>query len=755
MPEFREVSGELVELEQLTLARARDLARLVHDGISPFVRLLACRKQVDGRETILIEVEATIPQRPKIPIERVERISVTFRPNDDWYPDVRALRVDFPRKCVLHLNLVPSEEPASLCLFELPWNDIKLRLTANELLFRLQTWLSDSASGSLHRGDQPLEPLYLYGAPLSHIILSPNIGATLPDGSVEVRLDVSTHEPHITFIQKRPGRRRTGETGKPSLLVAIRSKPHEHCVLFNAPRTFKELHEQLVAVDIDLVGAVQEALIKEEIKGEGALANFGSLIVIAVLLRQRTADSESETHYVAFLCVPENRDGGVPALARSLGLSGGTSNGGENVHVSQLAVRPELTPDQAAMFSGHDLITTPLVAIGAGAIGSQILNVAVRGGIPNWTVIDNDILLPHNLVRHALGGEWLGFPKALAVAAELNNLFDMPSVTPVVADFQNLGEAEEQVKDALSKATAVLDLSASVSLARDLTIDDSFEAKRASLFVSPSGRDLVFLGEDSERRWRLDNLEAQYFRAVAEKGPLSEHLLGAKTVGSCRQATNKVPQELMGIHASQGVRLLRRWLKDDGPFLTVLTTNPEDESCQQTRIELGEPIDVSPPGEWKIETDTKFLATLFEQRAAHLPNETGGVLLGEIDVQRRVMYVCHQIPAPLDSKHQPTMYIRGNEGLAAVYKDIQKRTMGQVVYLGEWHSHPDRVPCKPSVDDILAGGWIVEMTRENSLPGLMLIVGEQEQTCWVLCSQQTTESPSIFQFNLRQKNNER
>ncbi|MBX3109938.1 MAG: Mov34/MPN/PAD-1 family protein [Fimbriimonadaceae bacterium] len=743
-----------MELEQLSLARARDLARLVNDGISPFVRLLECRRQVDGRETVLLEVEATVSQRPKISIERVERISVTFRPNDDWYPDIRALRMDFPRRSVLHLNLVPAEESASLCLFELPWNDIKLRLTANELLFRLQTWLSDSASGSLHRGDQPLEPPYFYGAPLSHLILSPRVGSSLQARSQPVLLDVSVHHPHITFIQNRDGRRCNAETPQ-SLLVAVQSRPHEHCVLFNTPKTFKDLNEQFAEVGINLAEAVQLALLKEESKGDAHFTRFGSLIVVAALLRQRSADSTPETHYVAFLCTPENKDAGVVGVARALGLRGGTANDGETVQVFQLAVRPELTPDQAALYSGHEPITAPFVAIGAGAIGSQILNIAVRGGMPNWAVIDNDILLPHNLVRHTLGGEWLGVPKAIAVSAEINNLFDEESVTPVVADFQNLGEAEVQVKDALSKAAAVLDLSASVSVARDLALNDSFEAKRASIFVSPSGRDLVFIGEDSGRRWRLDRLEAQYYRAVAEESSLSGHLLGAQTVGSCRHVTSKVPQELMGLHASQSVRLLRRWLKDGGPLLTVLSTNREDESCRQTRIELGEPIYVNPPGEWKIETDTKFLAALFEQRAAHLPNETGGVLLGQIDVQRRVMYVCHQIPAPPDSKHQPTMYIRGNEGLAAAYEEVQKRTMGQLVYLGEWHSHPDRVPCKPSVDDILAGGWLAEKTRENSLPGLMLIVGEEEQTCWVLCSQQTAESPSILQFNLRPKDNER
>jgi hypothetical protein len=53
------------------------------------------------------------------------------------------------------------------------------------------------------------------------------------------------------------------------------------------------------------------------------------------------------------------------------------------------------------------------VLIGAGSLGSQLaINLAGEGTF-HWTITDRDYLLPHNLARHALGGDDVGAPKPL------------------------------------------------------------------------------------------------------------------------------------------------------------------------------------------------------------------------------------------------------------------------------------------------------------------------------------------------------
>jgi tRNA A37 threonylcarbamoyladenosine dehydratase len=57
-----------------------------------------------------------------------------------------------------------------------------------------------------------------------------------------------------------------------------------------------------------------------------------------------------------------------------------------------------------------------------GALGSQIADVLVRGGYGLWSLIDSDVLLPHNVARHVLGQGFVGAPKAEAMKIHLNSI---------------------------------------------------------------------------------------------------------------------------------------------------------------------------------------------------------------------------------------------------------------------------------------------------------------------------------------------
>ena len=746
--EYYEVAGENILCDHLVIPRARDFARLVRDGASPHVRLLNCRRTPDAQEAIIIEVQATIPQEPAIPLNRIERLKVQFNAEDNWYPDVRALRRDFPRVYVLHLNLVSAIEPASLCLFVAPWSEVRLRLTANELLFRIQTWLNDSADGTLHREDQPLEPAFLGNS--TPLIISSRLTEILAQGVTDIELTTVDAGGKITFIERRPDRQVTNRAPS-ALVIPIVSKTHHHCIMNNQPRNLEELHRQLESTGINLLEVVQTKLF--ELESRNQLKSRAFLVLLLILLRQRSIGAEPEPEMVAFFCMGDQANQtGLTSLARAVGLTGTTgdnSKRGQDAPVLLMDVHRELTQQSAALYSGNDQIDVSLVGIGGGALGSQVIMTSVRGGLGHWVVIDKDYLFPHNLVRHSLSGVWLGHPKAEAIAFEANALLNETTVQSIVADVLKPGDRVEAVEQAIYDANAIIDLSASVAVARHLALDVSAVGKRCSIFVSPSGKDLVFLGENADRAIRLDHIEAQYYRAIASNPRLTDHLLGGSTIGSCRNITSRVPQHLMGLHAAFSVRLLREWLLSDKASAKVVRTEDNSTSCAENSFLLGQGIDVGILGDWSIQTDNLFLDELREQRRQCLPDETGGVLLAHVDAQRRIVYVCHQIPAPHDSERQPTMYIRGSAGLENEYERIQKNTLYNLIYIGEWHSHPDGCQCAPSDDDLKAGAWLAEKTRTGSLPGIMLIVGEKGQTCWMLCSQPEEEAPIHLFFTRR------
>lgn len=727
--DFVSITGQPVAREELVIQRAREFAALVGGGATPNVILHGCSRSEDGRESVVIDVWPTVPQRPAQDIKRVERVSVSFRSKDDRYPDVRALRKDFPRDRVLHLNQgIPADEQPSLCLFAESWPDARLSLTANDLVFRIQDWFDGTANGKLHRPDQPLEPAFL--SIRRPVVLDPSILEKVRDGEAfQLELDMVKSEAGEVLVTRRPDRLVKASLAD-GYVVCLTSKPHDHSIMNVAPRTFHDLNEMVQPIGIDLIGEVQKKLFA---LGDGR-KRFKILYLFLVLLRKREGSDKPVPELAAFLCVPEAQNPNLDDLLRDLGMDNGTfkeERTGQNSEVVYMSVRFELTPEMARNYSGASDLNPKLFAVGAGAIGSQLIANSVRSGFTSWHVLDSDHLLPHNLVRHELPGYWIGHPKATSLATDLNSLFNEPVVQGVVADI--LEDIPEESRAKLLDAEAIVDLSASLAVSRSLAVDLDAQAPRCSVFVSPSGRDLVFLGEDPNREFRLDSIESQYYRAIASDPALAGHLEGANVFGSCRDITSVISQEMMGLHAVQGTRALRFWLNEQTPLALVARTQNDALDISSVPIELGKPIHVGELGGWNIFTDEMLLEVLRSQRERSLPHETGGVLLAHFDVQRHNVYVCHQIPAPPDSVKQPTVYIRGSEGLSSENDRIRKATGNGLAYIGEWHSHPDGAACSPSEDDILAGAWLAQETRLTSMPGLMLIVGQCDATCWMLC----------------------
>ena len=108
-------------------------------------------------EIIIVDLDIQRPQLVENDIRHVERVAVVLEPADDTYPEVLALRGDFPS--VPHLNWRDDEFPRSLCLYDQSWDEVRTRWTASAFIERIRQWLADTATGTLHRGDQPLEPL--------------------------------------------------------------------------------------------------------------------------------------------------------------------------------------------------------------------------------------------------------------------------------------------------------------------------------------------------------------------------------------------------------------------------------------------------------------------------------------------------------------------------------------------------------------------------------------------------------------------
>jgi hypothetical protein len=725
--EFLPTDGEVIARNRLVLPKAKQLAGLLDRQAIPFARLIECRR-ADAVEIVVLDVDVELGQTQVHPIRSVERIAVRFDTQDRAMPEVHALRASFPR--VPHLLLGAAALPRSLCLFDQAYRDLKARWTAPLLVERIRDWLRLTARGELHDEDQPLEPVLLGGV-----------------GAIVVPHDLFSQGKAAVTITRLPdhigrgvlvARSGTSNANFPRTHVGLiwACAPRVHGVIERAPVDLAGLHELVAGAGDDLAKMLRQNL-REWMEIPGALDV--PLILIIGFPKLRTAGPTVEaTDIWAFLTGRTVRE-----VGEAVGLwasQGGTvgllipadrTRRGEGIVIDVLNVVPTMSRVSAARLNGRSVGKAPrITAVGVGALGSQVLMNAVRAGYGQWTTIDRDLFWPHNGARHALDGTSTGRAKAEAVARTAATVTDgVAPVMPIVADVLDPGDAAAAVNDAFRTADVIVDMSASVSVARHLSEGVDAGARRISAFLNPTGTDLVLLAEDVGRGIHLNQLELQYYRAVYAQPQLVGHLRaveGRVRYGrSCRDVSATIPQDAVALHAAIATRAIRQTVDEPSAAIRVWRTAGDSFNVEALRFEAYE-IHAERCGGWTIYFDSFVREKLAKLRAARLPNETGGVLIGAVDLEQKTIGIVDTIPSPSDSEEWPTGYIRGCEGLVAPVRAIWEATAEQLHYVGEWHSHPDGFSCSPSNDDVKVLQWLTERMSAEGLPGLIVIVGEQE-----------------------------
>ena len=128
--------------------------------------------------------------------------------------------------------------------------------------------------------------------------------------------------------------------------------------------------------------------------------------------------------------------------------------------------------------------------------------------------------------------------------------------------------------------------------------------------------------------------------------------------------------------------------------------------------------------DWTITLPNRLEAKVLKMRAAGLPAETGGVLFGVVDLVASRIDLIEAWPAPPDSAASESEFVRGTKGLRQGVEAAIARTLDQVRYVGEWHSHPRRTRTDPSGKDLLQLGWLAATLSMDGCPGVMLIAGD-------------------------------
>jgi hypothetical protein len=679
------------------------------------------------------EVVVDLPQRPLFPINETEKIRVSCSP-DDGFPEVLLLREDFPQ--VPHLMLKTALYPKQICLYQHPWEEEKSNWAPGPFVDRIRHWLAGSANGTLHLPDQTLEPLLLPSP--QKLILPPQED---PEEKIcwikryYINLvSTSEREAYLVCSDQKP----EGSNLRLLPFIFVKGPPSEHGIIHHQPATLADLETLIKGTGGSLVDAICSEI--GALTTELSESKDQKLILVLQLPKMRTSDGKVEwREFQAFfldtiigdllrvdtehekqrgIFVPQSheriRD---PEFLRKVGLT-------------PLSVRWRLTRNAAASMNGHRACDIKITAIGLGTIGSQVINNLWRGGFGKWTLVDSDTFDPHNAARHLLPSCFVGTKKVHAVAEYMHTVLEMeePPV-PIVASYPSSNH--QPLTTALKEAEVVLDFSASVAVERALSIDLRSTSRRLSVFLNQRGDELVILSEPQNRAIALSWLEAEYLQAIADEDRFSGHFDATHQVAhrygnACRELSSVIQQDVVAALSGIAANRIRKCIDQNDAFVGVFRFDQESGSVQANEIPLSTPLKASLE-DWQILIHPEILPKLARLRNGKLPKETGGVLLGIVDRTQKTMAITGALPAPANSHEWPTSFIRGTSGLSEAVKTISQKTLGNIVYLGEWHSHPPGRSPEPSPRDWKAINLRKPHMEADGLPTLMLIIGHNDE----------------------------
>lgn len=668
--------GSVINGDQLKHSRAKAIYRAacIHDH----VEVVQCVRNSALDEIITIKLtRLQIPEYPDYPIQAEEGVAIICRQQDDSWPEVYAMREDFPLG-LPHSNAMPYKRPVSMCVVDYSFYDVRLQFSAYDFISSIQNWFEKNSIGELHEKNRPIE-----------IFMA-------PDGVCAQRGKMDITNPYLNF------KRITDFTC--TVCGSIKEEA-THCMMtvvadqtiatsmIYKPRTLGELSDIIKIYKSD---ALIPYIVLESAKMPKYASRFP--ILLFVLTNQKRATSEdtrSQIFAAEILISP--REILIQFRTKS---HKGIYEWMRTCPIKLYDYRDDVCIENNMLANGVREVMPDITFIGCGTLGSNVLDHFFRKGIcTKMVIIDNDYYFPHNYGRHILPASNVMEKKVIAFKKLYKDIQNL-KITPIFKNACMLTTKEQE--EFYGEASLIVDASTVLAVERHLARDISISNGRCcSIFLNPQGTDLVLLMEDKARTERLDLLEMAYYSALLENDSLQNHLEVSEqqrtSTFSCRSESNIMDYDDVGVLASIASREIQRHYQEQEAVIEIWRINKPQGDVYKVTVPIDE-WDIYKIGDVMVYVSKSLQETMNKERIEWKDLETGGCLCGCYDRDRRIIYVFAQIPAPEDSKREPTYFERGTMGLNEAKKQIAKRTYYQVRYLGEWHSHPQGDPYPSLLD---------------------------------------------------------
>ena len=214
------------------------------------------------------------------------------------------------------------------------------------------------------------------------------------------------------------------------------------------------------------------------------------------------------------------------------------------------------------------------------------------------------------------------------------------------------------------------------------------------------GRCAVLMLEGPGRTVRVDDLAALLFEHCRVNPEVRVAIAGDSTeptrvfVGdNCRSLTTPISDAVVSRSAAPMAVQIERWLVGGLPPSGQLCIGVADAAgLGMTWTTVAAPpvavVSVTDDGGW----DVRILPAVAEAIDADAlrwgASETGGALIGRISYECRTITIAGLVDAPPDSVRGSARFILGTSGLVQNLRRAHADSLGHLVFVGTWHSHP-------------------------------------------------------------------
>ena len=365
-----------------------------------------------------------------------------------------------------------------------------------------------------------------------------------------------------------------------------------------------------------------------------------------------------------------------------------------------------------------------VTVVGCGALGSEIADSLGKAGVGHLKLVDNQTQYPHNSIRHLAGLHLATLPKVVAVAQ-------------VVADHNPFVKLDVAVEDVLRGAFARYTLPAGIgicSIADDNTeafLNEQAVAHQRTMFYARALR-----GGKAARIFRVIPGVDACFHCLTlyrrEQQPdfvdVPEDAALPTLRNECNNPIRPASAADLKLISALASRLLLDYLQSPAPAapnhwvwatesVPGLPEQPGVPFSLHTRSLL--PHQDCPYCQalhrLRVRIEPAALEFMRQLTLATPGIETGGILIGSVSAG--LVYIKHASPPGPAAVRTATRFERD---VAFCQQFLDEYTAQGMLYLGEWHSHPNENN-SPSSTDLTSLARIAQQPQYLTTKPVMLI----------------------------------